>query len=181
MNTSLMRTNKCAATSFAMMLAAFLTAGLAICPLASAEDGAGQTFDLKTRVWTDTSGEYRLNAALVAYQDRELTLRKEDGSEIQISVDKLSRADRQFVANRLREARQNREPQPRAGEGSEPKSDVTENNKPIVVDKSIHARQMYGIDWYDTKDSLIVASADNPKDEKPIMWFRVLGDLSGFM
>ena len=36
---------------------------------------------------------------------------------------------------------------------------------------------MYGVQWYDMEDASQLASAD----DKPMMWFRVLGDLDGFM
>ena len=40
-----------------------------------------------------------------------------------------------------------------------------------------------GLDWYeDLKDAQLIADGRNgPADDKPIMCFRVLGDMEGFM
>ncbi|MBC8426491.1 SUMF1/EgtB/PvdO family nonheme iron enzyme [bacterium] len=52
---------------------------------------------LGARQWTDRSGEYRVEAELVGFQDGVVTLRKTDGTEVQVALDTLSEADGRFV------------------------------------------------------------------------------------
>ena len=57
---------------------------------------AGQR-DSASRTWTDTTGEYRVEAEFAAFQDGVVRLRKEDGQEIEVSLEKLSLADQRYV------------------------------------------------------------------------------------
>ncbi len=52
------------------------------------------------RTWRDASGVYEIEAVLVEYKDRKVTLRKKDGSTIQVPLEKLSPADQQFVVGK---------------------------------------------------------------------------------
>jgi hypothetical protein len=54
----------------------------------------------KMRTWTDTSGQFRIQAMLLGHRDGKVYLRKADGKELAVSLDKLSKADRQYVASR---------------------------------------------------------------------------------
>ncbi len=50
------------------------------------------------RTWVDATGEFRVEAQMVAVKQGWVRLRKNDGSEISIPLAKLSRADQQYVA-----------------------------------------------------------------------------------
>src|SRR5262245_47417709 len=49
------------------------------------------------RNWTDTSGSFKVKAALLAINDDSVTLRKQDLSEITVQISKLSEGDRSFL------------------------------------------------------------------------------------
>lgn len=52
----------------------------------------------KTRKWTDASGKFSVEAELIEVKDGKVYLRRPDGNAIGISVDKLSKADQQYIA-----------------------------------------------------------------------------------
>lgn len=52
----------------------------------------------ETRTWTDKTGKFRVEAEFVAEEDGVVTLRKEDGDEIEVPLDKLSAADKRAVS-----------------------------------------------------------------------------------
>lgn len=54
-----------------------------------------------TRQWSDPSGTFRIQAALLAIDDTTATLRKADMKEIKVPIDKLSERDQRFL-ERLR-------------------------------------------------------------------------------
>lgn len=49
------------------------------------------------RTWSSASGEFQLEAAFVAVHEQVVTLRKADGTEVEVPLEKLSEADRLFV------------------------------------------------------------------------------------
>ena len=51
------------------------------------------------REWTDRSGKHRIEATLVELADGSVRLKKSDGKVITVSLDQLSQADRDFLAN----------------------------------------------------------------------------------
>jgi S1-C subfamily serine protease len=51
----------------------------------------------RTRKWTDASGVFSVEAELIEIKDGKVYLRRADGKEISIPVDKLSKADQQYV------------------------------------------------------------------------------------
>ena len=44
----------------------------------------------------------------------------------------------------------------------------------------MRAETLCGVDWFEPDDVGVAAGAGQ-KAQKPVMWFRVLGDLKGFM
>ena len=63
-----------------------------------------------------------------------------------------------------------------------PKPIATPARKPVIpiVAAGPRTKEMYGIPWHTSVDDAL-ASATKPGLEKPVMVFRVLGSLSGFM
>lgn len=64
------------------------------------------------REWTDGTGRFRVDAELVGVQDGKVLLKKPDGSEVSVPLEKLSEADRAFVAQ------QTSRPAPLASKGA---------------------------------------------------------------
>jgi hypothetical protein len=50
------------------------------------------------RMWSDATGQFKIEAVLVAKQGANIKLRKTDGVEISVPISKLSRADVEFLA-----------------------------------------------------------------------------------
>jgi hypothetical protein len=72
-------------------IAAVLALGLAAAWLAAA---AGQEF----RTWSDASGKHKIKAKFVECSEGNVTLEREDGSQVTIALKKLSEADQKVVA-----------------------------------------------------------------------------------
>src|SRR5690349_10635563 len=49
------------------------------------------------RKWSDTSGKYKVDAEFLGLKDGKVSLRKTDGNSIEVPLEKLSKADRDFV------------------------------------------------------------------------------------
>jgi len=64
-------------------------------------DSSGDTFEetasAETRIWTDSTGRFRIEAALVEVTGGVAQLRKTDGGVISVPVAKLSEADQKFL------------------------------------------------------------------------------------
>ena len=72
----------------------------------------------KVRTWTDASGRFTIEAAMVAFAQRKVQLQRPDGSRLVVSVDQLSSSDRDYVAEevaRRRRAERKLEPKPQPG------------------------------------------------------------------
>ena len=84
-----------------------LALGLWIVAVAVAQDGepadAPQT---EQRTWTDASGKHELEAVMLGFASGKVQLRRSDGSEIAVSISKLSKADQQYVRQHLAQRRQ---------------------------------------------------------------------------
>src|SRR5262245_45411780 len=48
------------------------------------------------RIWSDTTGSFKIKAALLAANDKEVTLRKQDLTELTVPLDKLSEPDKAY-------------------------------------------------------------------------------------
>lgn len=56
------------------------------------------------RTWTDTTGRFRIEAELVEVRDGKAVLKKADGSQLEVPVEKLSPADREFLKKPIGQA-----------------------------------------------------------------------------
>jgi outer membrane protein assembly factor BamB len=71
--------------------------------------GAGASGDQPAmRFWTDATGKFRIRASLEAFEDDQVTLRREDGEVVTVPLERLSAMDRRF----LERARRTGEPAP---------------------------------------------------------------------
>ncbi|MFO1063106.1 MAG: redoxin family protein [Pirellulales bacterium] len=68
---------------------------MAVACLLSMSGYADDTSSVRT--WTDATGKYRVEAVLVSSSDKEVVLKRADGTEVTVQVEKLSDADRSFL------------------------------------------------------------------------------------
>ncbi len=166
----------------------------------SAADDNALTFSDDVRRWRDHSGTHEVDAELVEYRDRQVTLRGTDGETIVVSLDQLSESDQKHVVARIRSARRMAR-QNAVRSGDDNTAIVQTSVLPTVNDEDatnsegraikqladsqpraqqprpVQPHNLFGVDWYSPQDALNLAAAER----KPMMWFRVLGDLRGFM
>ena len=74
-----------------------------------------QIDQLKFRTWTDSSGTHKTEAALIRYKDGKVFLRKQDGATPTVPMDRLSKADQNYVKQELRRRAIRRRSQPDKG------------------------------------------------------------------
>ncbi len=68
---------------------------------AARDDQAADAPQPEQRTWIDSSGKYQIEAAMLGFAGGKVQLRKSDGSEIAVSISKLSKADQQYVRQEL--------------------------------------------------------------------------------
>lgn len=64
-------------------------------PFATPEERAAQE---KPRTWSDASGKFKVEATFLRVEDGKVVLRRADGKEITVPVDRLSEPDREYLA-----------------------------------------------------------------------------------
>lgn len=115
------------------------------------------------RVWTDDSASFKVAAKFVSVSDdrSSVALQLADGRLVDVPLNRLSAEDHKYVEQlqNVERKRETRKPHKRK------------------------VKRLYGIDWHQTLDSAGAAAKPNArwKSGKPIMCFRVLGDLAGYM
>lgn len=139
------------------------------------------------RVWKDRSGRHSLEAELVGYENSIVELKKEDGTTISIPLKELSNSDKWYVRKEIKSRRspatgtvqpvKKRE----APEKTEPTPRTRLTQKELKdLGRQIKTKRLFGLEWHENPESFAAASKLS-RSEKPVMWFRVLGDLEGFM
>jgi hypothetical protein len=58
---------------------------------------AGESAEPEFRKWRDATGTYEVEASLVSRQDQKVTLKKKDGTTVQVPVSKLSKEDQAYL------------------------------------------------------------------------------------
>lgn len=159
------------------LLLAFLLAGTHL-SATLAQDDPIESF----RTWKDRTGKYEIEAELVRYERSIVELKKTDGSVIQVPLKDLSNADKWFVRKQLKQLKARGNAQKPVLQVKQPvaEKEKVEKKDNIRLAKNLDTKKMYGIEWHQTPESL-QAVADSSKSQKPVMWFRVLGDLEGYM
>jgi len=79
-------------------------AGEVACLAAAADRAASDSGVPGMRTWTDDTGRYRIEAALIAVEGGRVRLRKTSGQEIEVPLGRLSREDRLWAERRASEA-----------------------------------------------------------------------------
>ncbi|NLX98674.1 MAG: PQQ-binding-like beta-propeller repeat protein [Rhodopirellula sp.] len=84
-----------------------LALGLWIVAVAVAQNGepAGVP-QTEQRTWVDASGKHEVEAVMQGFAGGKVQLRRSDGSEIAVSISKLSKADQQYVRQQLAQRRE---------------------------------------------------------------------------
>lgn len=119
---------------------------------------AEKTTGSDLREWKTENGKYSVEASLISFNTitKRVTLQKEDSETVEVPLSKLSAADQSFV----------KENAPHSGVAAQ-------SGKPV---------QLHGITWQpEIEDALKVASGKGSGQNRPVMWFRVLGKLDDGM
>lgn len=119
------------------------------------------------RTWTDRSGEYEVEAKLLALSSdgSMVSLELVDQQSVDVAIDRLSAEDRRYLLRhkRLQSRR----------EATERRRNASPQRRTV---------NLYGINWHKSLESAMDAGQPTSGGpDKPIMCFRVLGDLAGYM
>lgn len=135
-------------------------------------------FDEPVRVWSDSSGQFDVDATLIAYQKRVLTLQTPAGKAIEVSIDRLSKSDQSYTLKLLRRARAKTvDFKTPPIQKQVPSVDAAPEPSRTHGDVTLASKKLYGVNWHLLDQAESYAAVQN----KPVMWFRVLGDMEGFM
>jgi len=147
------------------------------------------------RHWRDRSGAFGVDGVMVSYHARRVLLRDSNGKWINVPIDQLCEADQRYVVAKLRaQRRKNVRAKPagtertarvrvvsektdRATHADSPEPERAEIQPPEALPSEAVFEHLFGIDWYRANVAFDIAA----ELHKPVMWFRVLGDLNGFM
>ncbi len=155
--------------------------------IANADDG------FISREWRSQDGEYSIQAVFVKYDNETklVDLRREDNEIIQVPVLGLCQRDRRYILRMIKPKRPKSKDLKQKTASKPPKTNDDQPRRSTeLVDSSRkktrrpNAKPIAGILWHPSiNDALLSAGGDTtkPDDDRPIMWFRVLGDLDGFM
>ena len=160
------------------LVACLCIAALA-CHVLQAEDS---TADHKVRTWTDITGKFHIEASFEGYNIGLVDLRKIDDTLISVPLKELSSSDQRYVRYELRQRRvvksSDKSEAETVAESANVKSDSDEKEDAEAITKT---KKIAGIDWHCTVDSVQAAANSDDGKQRPVMWFRVLGDMEGFM
>ena len=167
------RFRKAHAYLFPSGLSFVLLACFAALPSSAVADETAEDY----RIWADDSGEHQIEAALVDYVRGKVRLSKKDGVEVTIAYRRLSEVDRQYVREVISQRKEADAP---TVSPFKPSTLPPSTAGDMAVERSVPSEQktkeLYGIQWVNSLDRAVEATG-----LKPIVWFRVLGDLEGFM
>ena len=161
--------------------------------------GIASAQEQEARVWKSKDGKHVLEAKFVSFDEATNLVKLESmyGETFEIALNQLRSSDRKYVAkfqsqskttakttaNPFRKsktspnsnARPNK-PKPKSATTRTPDANRKKNDNK-------NSRNLYGITWTGPlQNALKLAKGkQTSKDDRPIMWFRVLGQLEGFM
>lgn len=143
--------------------------------------------DSSFRLWTSRDRSETVVARMTGYDpdQRQVTLEDQAGHRRTVELKQLSATDQRFVRRAAPEQRQEPAgdavmPAP-SGQTSVAKRDNSPPRKGRRTNRDT-THNLYGIDWQTDFDSGFADRGGRTADEqRPVMWFRVLGDLDGFM
>ena len=134
----------------------------------------------ETRMWTSRDGQ-QIQATFSAYDPakKRVSLVLMDDTSMEVDLGQLSPADKRYVLRVARKNHTREKASPRTSE--EPATNRTARERKSKPGRISYQR--YGIDWtQDIRQALrSAAGVEGERDDRPVMWMRVLGDLNGFM
>lgn len=146
---------------------------LAIIPMFWLSSPSAWSQENNVRKWTSHDGSESIEASLESFDKKTkvVLLRDQNGEEIAVKISLLSRADRRFVAKASKK---------KPSVFTKTKREPLDKVKTIKRSKESEVVERYGINWtVGLEDAL--ASASSSEQRRPVMLFRVLGDLGGYM
>lgn len=142
-------------------------------PSVNASDGLGQPL----RTWEDESGKYQVKAKFKSYERGQVALLKANGEEKTIDYRRLSEKDRRYVRDVVNQSKPKTPPPAKSTEPADASrldSDRAEAPESDIAE--LKPNQRYGVDLYGTPQEVLKSNPD-----QPLIWFRILGDIDGFM
>ena len=161
-----------------------LSVFLALTVVGACATSIAQDSTPKVRRWLDAQSGMAVRAYFAGIENGVVNLKTRKGDSYSIALERLSTTDRKYVRNLLeRESG----PPAAAGDGGVPPAIANQqaNQQPPDGQPQAQPSERFGIQWYPI-DSVLIdeQQADGnlkPANDKPVFWFRVLGDLEGFM
>lgn len=129
-----------------------------------------------TRKWTSRDGDETVEARFEFYDPKTkvVSIVLEDGHAHEVALNKLSRADRKYVQALVRDGTS----QPTSSRKSGLDLEARENHG-----KNAGTTRLFGIQWTPDMEVALQSAAgdDSNRNDRPVMWMRVLGELDGLM
>jgi hypothetical protein len=156
-----------------------ITAKLVIAALTmslSAATGADEPIRLRLR---DGTGPVEVQFVAWDFQTQRLMVQLADGSRRELAPTDLQDSDRRAVTKLLQRQIAGRD-QPA---DSQPEATSSGSLTPFTGPGTTRDLNLHGTHWLADRDAALqLARGDeSPADDRPVLWFRVLGNLSGFM
>lgn len=147
-------------------IAMTLGLGLCLCKIAFSQSDS-------ERVWRSKDGNDSVVASLRGFDKdtKIVSLRTENDELIDVKIHLLSTEDRRFIARANR--RKSKPLKVASDVQGEPRSKQKASTPKVANDQ-----RRYGIDWTPGVD---LAFSKAKRQQRPVMLFRVLGDLNGLM
>lgn len=152
--------------------------------LAQTDDMVIKFADTNLRVWADSSNRNQITARLLSRntRDNKVSLECGDGTIVEMLLSDLPISDRKYIARKTSQSKRAayRLKSQRPSADTDLLVDASQNAQPSQkpVGKVRKRRRVNKIDWHRSSPTArTAATADN----RPIIWFRVLGDLEGYM
>ena len=134
------------------------------------------------RTWTSRDGNHTLEAQFDDYDAKSkiVTLVSLDKQAIEVPWNQLSRQDQRLITSIRKSNETGSHGESTSTESPFKKSPKKKERKP---GKRIGTTSRFGLDWTPGLENALVSAAGNEgsQDDKPVMWFRVLGQLDGDM
>jgi hypothetical protein len=130
--------------------------------------------------WYDVQSRQSVRAYFDSVENGLVKIKTKDGETYSIAIDRLSSANQRYVKN---QQSKHQPPTPAPSVDQPNAAAEMDDARPVaqpVAENLIQPKSMYGIRW-EPMDDLVTNQPVPATDNKPIFWFRVLGDLEGFM
>ena len=136
--------------------------------------------------WSDVQTKQSIRAYFDGLENGVVTLKTNSGETYSIAVDRLSSANQRFIRNLETNGNdqadsQNDKDQPPAVPNNNDRINQAGQQAAQPIERIPDVTQkMYGIRWQ-PMDKLLTNQPIADAENKPVFWFRVLGDLEGLM